>query len=334
MEMAPLAPPNPNARRSDILGTYPTGASVQKPRGALTLSAEISNLKPLEDAKAAGAIYIWNGISDANAEDQALPFSGPPTSVPTLFVGHATGQRLKRLAASGTPITLTHHAFVYEDMPSDSLWATLPGRTDETIIINTHTDGCNANEENGALGVVALAQYFSKIPIAERQRTLVFLMTTGHFAHQYFRGTEDWRQTHQDVMKRTVACVTIEHLGAAEWIDDPVANTYLPSGQLEWGVAYTPVPADASIFLKAVDGTSATRTYAMKADTYPGEGQGFHRAGIPCISYIPTPPYLFATPAKGGVLDKLNKDRLYGEVVAFAKCVAALDKMSVAEIRG
>ena len=37
-------------------------------------------------------------------------------------------------------------------------------------------------------------------------------------------------------------------------------------------------------------------------------------------------------PVKGGAIDKLDKNRLHGEVVTFARCVAALDKMTVAEI--
>jgi hypothetical protein len=43
---------------------------------------------------------------------------------------------------------------------------------------------------------------------------------------------------------------------------------------------------------------------------------------------------LFIAPAKGGGLEKLDKNRLHGEVTAFTKAVAALDKMPVAEIRG
>lgn len=61
---------------------------------------------------------------------------------------------------------------------------------------------------------MALAQYFAKVLAQERQRNLIFLMTTGHFGHAYFRGTQDWIQTNHDAMTKTVACVTIEHLGA------------------------------------------------------------------------------------------------------------------------
>ena len=263
-----------------------------------------------------------------------MPPFGTPTTVPVVLVGHATGQRLKGLVASGASVTLTHHAIVHPDAPADNLWAVLPGTSDETIIINTHTDGCNANEENGGLAVVSLARYFSKLPASRRNRTLVFLMTAGHFGHGYFRGTADWMDTNANVLKKTVAAVTIEHLGAMGWQDDVAANQYKPTGQGEWNVAHATKPA-GDVFIKAAEGTDANNIYAVvAAGTYPGEGAGFFRAGLPVVSYIPTPQYLFATPAKGGVLDKLSVDRFYGELVTFARTVAALDTMSAAEIKG
>jgi hypothetical protein len=44
-----------------------------------------------------------------------------------------------------------------------TLWGSGRAKTDE-VIINSHTAGCNANEENGAWGVVVPAKYFAKIP--------------------------------------------------------------------------------------------------------------------------------------------------------------------------
>jgi hypothetical protein len=320
----------------DLVGTYPANTPLPNVRyGVIGVYRLTPDIKPLEKAGAAGAIYIWNNVSDGNSEDQALPFSSPSSSVPALWVNPTDGKRLKQMAASGASANLTLNAVSHPDTPTDNLWAVLPGKTDETIIINTHTDGCNACEENGALGVVSLARYFSKIPIEQRNRTLVFLMTTGHFAHGYVRGTQDWRDTNKDLMKKAVACVTIEHLGANEWVDNAAKNEYKPTGQFDWGVAYTPLRSEGKVFLDAVEGTEAKNTYAFKPQgSYPGEGAGFWAAGIPTISYIPSPQFLFIAPAKGGGLEKLDKRRLHGEVTTMARCVAALDKMSVAEIKG
>ncbi len=336
LEMAPVTPSPGGERSGTLIGTYPANRTVPRSMGNAVrgLRSETNDMKAFEEAGALGVVHIWTSVSDGNAKDQAAPAFSVPSKTPTVLVGYQTGQRLKKMAASGAAATLTMVAETHPDTPTDNLWAVLPGQTDENIIINTHTDGCNANEENGALGIVALAQYFAKVPAAQRKRNLIFLMTTGHFGHGYFRGTQDWIQTNQDAMKKTVACVTIEHLGATGWIDDPEANVYKPTGEYEWGPAYTPLRAEGELWLKAVQGTTATNTYAQQAEQYAGEGQQFHRAGIPCISYIPVAQYLFATPDKGGVIEKLDKKRFYGEVVTFARCIAALDKMTVAEIKG
>jgi hypothetical protein len=46
------------------------------------------------------------------------------------------------------------------------------------------------------------------------------------------------------------------------------------------------------------------------------------------------PAISFATPDNGGVIEKLDKHRFYGEVVTFARCISALDKLSTAQIKG
>ncbi len=336
IEMPPAQGEDGEAVKGELIGTYPANIPHRNVRhGVIGIYRFTPDLKAAEKAGAAGVIYMWNKVSDGNAEDQALPFSSPSSSVPVLWVNHTQGERLKQAASKGASIKMTVNATIHPDTPTDNLWAILPGKTDEVIIINTHTDGCNACEENGGLGVVALAKYFAKVPLSQRNRTLVFLMTTGHFGHGYVRGTQDWRQSNPALMKKAVACVTIEHLAATEWVDRPATNEYKPTGELEWGLCYTPKRPEGEVFLKAVDGTEAKKTFAFRPDgSYPGEGAGFWAAGIPTVSYIPTPQYLFIAPAKGGGIDKLDKHRLHGEVTTFARVVAALDKMSVAEIKG
>lgn len=48
--------------------------------------------------------------------------------------------------------------------PPGNLVGTIPGRSEETIILLSHTDGANAVWENGPAGILALARYFASIP--------------------------------------------------------------------------------------------------------------------------------------------------------------------------
>ena len=139
----------------------------------------------LEKAKAEGAVgcvYIWNNVSDDDARDQALPFSGRPADTPCLWVGEKTGQMLRTEAQKGSKLTLTMYAEIDPNAAGENVWGILPGATEEVVILNTHNDGCNAIEENGGLAVVALAQAIAKTPKEKRQKTYVFFMSTGHFA--------------------------------------------------------------------------------------------------------------------------------------------------------
>lgn len=154
----------------------------------------------------------------------------------------------------------------------------------------SHTVGCNANEDNGAL-----ASWHSR---STSRRYRHGAPAQSDFPHDdqtlWPRVLSRYAGLDRRIRmpRRNVACVTIEYLGATGWIDDSVANVYKPTGEDECAPAYTPLRAQGQLWLKAVQGTMASNTYAQQADQYAGGGPAFHRGGIPCIPYIATPQYL------------------------------------------
>src|SRR5207247_9155300 len=69
------------------------------------------------------------------------------------------------------------------NLKSGTVWGTLPGATDETLVVVAHRDGWFEGANDNAAGIatmLGLAEYFAKVPRAERRRTIVFLGTTGH----------------------------------------------------------------------------------------------------------------------------------------------------------
>jgi hypothetical protein len=284
----------------------------------------VNDLTPFHKAGAVGVVLAWTDVSDANAADQYTPFSRPPQGIPGLYVGRDTGARLQALAASGARATLVLEADVFADAPTDTLIATLPGASDsQAIIVNTHTDGPNATEENGALGLLALARYFSKLPRAERRRTLVFPMTTGHFAGPWVPSIRGVIEKHPDLIEKAVAAVTVEHLGCREWLDD-AAMHYRPSGKSEWSVAITPDEKMGAALLRALDGSRDRAAVVNPVNGgWLGEGSSLSRAGIPTIGYIPQPNYLLAGPADG-CIDKLSPELMHSQIQVFAKLLHAL----------
>jgi hypothetical protein len=333
---APL-PPVPSGSLYTPFGYYPPDSGAEVPAVEVNPQWAFITAPSLAPAKAAGAvgvIRVWTNISDEAAMHQDQPWHSPPAGIPALWVGRSAGEQLKALADANQTITLKLHATVTPDRPTDNLWAVLPGQTDEAIIINSHSDGCNSLEENGGLGVLALAKYFSQIPLSQRLRTLVFLITTGHFSHGMVAGTSTWQAENPELMRRAVACVTLEHLGGMEWGDDEEGR-YRPTGKVAFQPMLTGLQSMADVFLQSAEAVKADRMEALNVTGAPyfGEGSSFWQAGIPTISFIGGTWYTFTAPPLGELV-KLDPDRLYVEIGTAALCVQRLNGMSIEEIRG
>jgi hypothetical protein len=313
-------------------GVYPSGAAfpseVRPARGA------VGDLTKFQKAGALGVILAWTDISDANAADQYTPFSRPPQGIPGLYVGRDTGAKLKALASSGARVTIVLEATITPDTPTDTVIATLPGSTaDEIIMVNTHTDGPNATEENGAIASIALAKYFAAIPTSKRRRTIVFPMTTGHFALPWVPSMEGVIKKYPDMIKKCVAALTIEHLGCREWLDD-ASMQYRYTGENQWSVAITEYNKMGGILLEALQGSADRKTGVVNPvhGGWIGEGGWPNRAGIPTIGYIPQPNYLLAD-RENGCIDKLSPELLHSQIEVFAKCIHMIDVTRADELR-
>ena len=316
-----------------VWGLYPPEAHF--PAAVRPARSSVSDLTEFQKAGAAGVILGWTDVSDANAADQYAPFSRPLQSIPALWVGHQTGAKLRNLARSGAKATLTLEADLIPDTSTDTLMAMLPGASpDEVIIVNTHTDGPNATEENGGVGILALAKYFAQIPKTERKRTIVFILTTGHFAGPYVPSIRGVVKDHPDLIKKAMAALTVEHLGCREWADDAALN-YLPTGENEWSVAISPFKSTADIMLECLQSSGDRRTAVVNPANggFLGEGSALARAGVPTIGYIPMPSYLLAGPPDG-CIEKLSPELMHSQIEVFAKVIHKIDRMTAEQLRG
>ncbi|MDQ1630279.1 MAG: hypothetical protein QOC80_251 [Frankiaceae bacterium] len=322
----------------------------------------------LADAKAAGVkavLVSYTGMSAGMVANQYNPFitpypsaSGKPApgdpGCPAVWVAEGTGSQLARAAASGAAtahVTLT--ASITAGAATDTVWGVLPG-TDPTakpLIVNTHTDGPNATEENGALGMIALARYFAR---RRHRRPIYFAFVTGHFQMPQFTSpivpprpevgsdaTSVWMNDHPEIYRNAVAGLTVEHLGCRQWVD--VAGGYTATGRYDWGVTYT-TQRSASLSptnieqrawldaLRAVDscghpvGPNAT---VQPTPLYLGEGAPLYAGGLGTVSLVPLPTYLLQAGSRErpGQLDleKLDRNLAYAQVLAFARTIATLD---------
>jgi hypothetical protein len=301
------------------------------------LKASALQLRAAAKAGVRGVICVWSGCSESNALHQYLPFTTPYQGCPALWVSSAVGAQLEQAAEHHTQATLMLEAELAPNTPTDTLYAVLPGTNrSESIIVNTHTDGPNACEENGAAGLLALARYAASLPPSSRNRTLVFVFATGHFQMPELdtggQATAAWLRAHPEWWDgkqghaRAVAGLTLEHLGCMEWKDDEDRRNYRATGQLERELVYTTNAAMERIYLSALRGRSKVRSLTMspRNSVFIGEGAPLYDVGIPSISMCPIPDYLCTAPPDGDI-GKLDPAFLHQQVTSFAKALVQID---------
>jgi hypothetical protein len=297
----------------------------------LALSA-IPPASVFAQAGAAGYIVTLDA-SDAMAAGTYGPYGAAITGLPGLLVGRETGDRLRRYAQSRPKTRLTLTATV-KPSSTDQLVGILPGdgSTDEVMILNTHTDGQNAFEENGGIGLVWLARYFARLPRSRRlKRSLVFSAVSGHFAGPALPQTRGFIDRHPDLVARAAASVTIEHLGASEWVDD--ARGYHPTGGPDMFVIWHSQTGIAGPVVESMIANDLRHSRALRpaGDYMIAVGTAFNESGVPTVSSIVAPNYMVSW-ADNGHLDKFMPRRAALEVCWAADLITRLDSTPAAQL--
>jgi Peptidase family M28 len=169
--------------------------------------------------RGAAAMFIIQGIP-GNERTQFYPVN---SQVPTFSTGMKDGLSARDLIADATGAGAPPHVRIRLDvdrvanLKSGTVWATLPGTTDEQVMVVAHRDGWFEGANDNAAGVatmLGIAEYFAKVPKEQRRRTIVFLGTTGHHNSTAESGT--WLAAHPEVFDKTALLLNCEHTGGIE----------------------------------------------------------------------------------------------------------------------
>ncbi len=171
---------------------------------------------------------------------------------------------------------------------------------------------------------------------------MVFAFVTGHFRLPDFKGTSQatstWMEAHSELWDggsghmKAVAGITVEHLGSLEWKDD-ASGHYGPTGQMTTEFTYAGNAMMETIWLKAVEHRSATRTVILRGHNMLefGESQPLFEAGIPVIGFIPMPDYLTVN-SENREMDKFDLDLMHAQVESLLKAVNLVDGTPTEEL--
>ena len=111
---------------------------------------------------------------------------------------------------------------------------------------------------------------------------MYFALVTGHFQLPQFSRTilnpahpevgngaiSVWMLDHPDIYQAATLGVTVEHLGATMWTNDPVTGQYVPTGGFEWGTTYT-MPRDILSLANAEQDAYLAAVAAVNASGWP-----------------------------------------------------------------
>jgi len=304
------------------------------------LNGVIPVLEAVGRAGAIGAIGILD-YPRAGADGSYFPYDGIIRSVPALYVDRKVGAALKEQALAGTRARLKLPAQIRR-VNSHNLIGFIRGESREIVALHCHTDGSNAIEDNGPGAIVAISQYLARLPRQALPRTIMILLTTGHFHGGI--GSRTFVDRHRDdLVKRTNAALTIEHLGLDEW--DELSNGRMgPTGRFEPGAVFAPgsdALVDASYdalvrgrakpagVLKPLDPSASGKPNDA---VWPGEGQYLYGVGgIPDANYITGPTYLLNWGIK--TVDRCDHRRVRREAIAFTEMILRLGRTPRAKLR-
>ena len=180
--------------------------------------------KRIEDMGAA-AIFVTILIP-GNMRTQFYPVG---SNVPTFSLSYQEGLAMREMIGK-TRGGAAPHVKVNMDLKmipnekTSTVWGTLPGAgyqtpSDETVIVTAHRDGWFEGANDNGTGVatmVGLAEYFAKVPQAQRRRTIIFLGTSGHHDGTAESGT--WLSQHKELFAKTALLINCEHTAATEMI--------------------------------------------------------------------------------------------------------------------
>jgi hypothetical protein len=196
------------------------------------------------DDKGAVAIFEVDTLP-GNMRYQAYPSN---TKATAFTLGSDDGLAVRDLMASLPPgqsvrVRATLGVQMVPNLKTALIWGTLPGATDETIYIVAHRDGwfeASGDNAGGVAAMVGLAEYYSRIPRAQRHRTMIFIGLDGH--HNTGPGGAVGRAWLNDpankarLFAKTALSINCEHPST---IQTYVRPRYLAGDVLHWSNMYT-----------------------------------------------------------------------------------------------
>lgn len=254
--------------------------------------------------------YFADGIFyNEDYSDEIKGYGINADSLPALWVGSDAGEKLRAMLTDDEDAKAD---FVlqktYRQATAKNVIGILPGMSKETILIHSHHDAVftgAVQDASGMAEIMGLASYFSQIPQEQRQKTLMFAATDGHYTD--YEGHRDFiarrKAEHTDIILDAV----IEHVAKEVVLGEH--NEPIETGEAELRMFYVTDKGELwnltkeavirndirrTIMLPAkVNEVAANGDYVFEQDEVISDAYYNAQEGIPVVSILSPPMYLF-----------------------------------------
>jgi hypothetical protein len=251
-------------------------------------------MEPAIEAGAAGFV----GVFDAPWEscEYYVPYDAVDRPIPGVWISKSSGERVDALLASGESNARIEVDSTREEIVTHNVVGTLPGVSEDWVVIGSHHDGpwvSAVEDASGIALVLAQAKYWSSVPQQDRPHNLLFLVTSGHMTHG--AGTRAFIEDHAEFLKRVVLEVHLEHTAReCRGEDGRLVPTEDPEVRW-WFTSRSDTLVDA--VEDALRHEDLRRSLVVPPDVFgphpTTDGGFFHLHGVPLVNFLTAPMYLF-----------------------------------------
>lgn len=284
------------------------------------------------EAGASGYVGVLSGMP-WETRDYYVPYDAVQRPIPGLWIDRRDGAQVLAMLANG-PV----HGRIEVDAYCRPGWSanvigTLPGASDEWVVVGSHHDApwASAVEDgSGVALVLAQAQFWAQVPADERPHNLMFLLNGGHMAGA--AGMASFAERYRDLLDQVVLAVHLEHTAASCHVEDgQLVATDEP--EVRWWFTSREPVLEKSV-MSALTTEELGRSWVLPPEAFgefpPTDGGGFHLHGVPLVDFLVAPVYLFD---RCDTLDKVHQPSLEPVTRAAVRIVESLSGRTAAELR-
>jgi len=255
----------------------------------------------------------------------------PDNPMPAVLISRSDGAALKeRMKDAGAELRLIIEAETRTARTADVV-GTLPGKTDEYLIVGAHHDAIYKGAVDNAGGLAALLAIAEELAGRAEQPNKNIIFAT-HPGHELHIGTREFIKARRDILEKTAAYVTLDGIGCDNYqeIDGKIRKTGRDEKR---GAFISPNPVLAEIVIPPIVKHGLHPSAFLSADVMcpnPDLEGRFFDAGVPIVDIIGKPVWYHT---EEDTPDKCTPDQLLRGTLAQLEIIEGIDARPAAEIR-